>query len=186
MEDVTCPICLTGRRFHSGCLAAALGWIAHGDYQASTVETDLARQLAPTCYLCGTAPTEHVEHVVPKSRGGGDQWSNIGGACAPCNRAKSNRLLQLTKPQQDRFDQHQTAYRAAWSRVTHEAAASEILRLVYAGTTYTPGDPLEWIAEAIEDELFYCTDQQVTSVVAEAEQITAQFAQNDVRLAFFP
>jgi hypothetical protein len=185
MEDVTCPICLTGRRFHGGCLAAALGWIAHGNYQAPH-EPELARQLAPTCYLCGTARTEHVEHVIPRNGGGGDQWSNIGGACAPCNQAKSDRLLQLTKPQQDRLNQHQAAYRSAWSRVTPEAVASEVLRLVYASTTYTPGDPLEWIAEAIEDELDSYIDQQVTSVVAEAEQITAQFAQNDVRLAFFP
>lgn len=31
------------------------------------------------------APASHVDHIVPKSAGGGDEPSNLRAACAPCN-----------------------------------------------------------------------------------------------------
>lgn len=44
------------------------------------------------CYLCGE-PWEHMDHVIPLSRGGTHWPSNIRPACAPCNRRKYNKLL---------------------------------------------------------------------------------------------
>lgn len=46
------------------------------------------------CAYCGTGegPFE-VDHVVPVSRGGGDDHDNLCLACKPCNRAKSNKLV---------------------------------------------------------------------------------------------
>ena len=34
-----------------------------------------------------------VDHVVPKSRGGQHDWTNVVGACAQCNARKGSRLL---------------------------------------------------------------------------------------------
>ena len=52
----------------------------------------LARD-AYTCQYCGReARGLTVDHVIPRSRGGGSVWENIVASCAPCNRRKGNRL----------------------------------------------------------------------------------------------
>jgi len=42
------------------------------------------------CQYCGR-PAENVDHVIPKSKGGGHQWDNVVAACRPCNSRKENR-----------------------------------------------------------------------------------------------
>ena len=42
------------------------------------------------CQYCGR-PAENVDHVVPRSRGGGHTWENVVAACRPCNARKENR-----------------------------------------------------------------------------------------------
>lgn len=45
-----------------------------------------------TCAYCD-APAEHLDHVVPTSKGGPDVSHNLLPACAPCNLGKSNKSL---------------------------------------------------------------------------------------------
>jgi 5-methylcytosine-specific restriction endonuclease McrA len=56
------------------------------------------------CIYCGAAPGSlsrekvltrqdfTVDHIVPRSRGGRDQWTNTACACYHCNHRKGNRL----------------------------------------------------------------------------------------------
>lgn len=49
------------------------------------------------CVYCGAAPTStvlHVDHVVPKSKGGSDDPSNLVTSCQSCNGGKSNVRLE--------------------------------------------------------------------------------------------
>ncbi len=49
------------------------------------------------CCYCGKRfPTSelNLDHVIPRSRGGGTDWSNIVTACIPCNLKKGNRTPQ--------------------------------------------------------------------------------------------
>src|SRR5256714_3659385 len=43
------------------------------------------------CQYCGRA-AENVDHVIPKSAGGGHIWENVVAACRRCNQRKENRL----------------------------------------------------------------------------------------------
>ncbi len=46
-----------------------------------------------TCQYCGIEKgTLTVDHVIPRSKGGGSSWDNIVACCAPCNRRKGDRL----------------------------------------------------------------------------------------------
>jgi 5-methylcytosine-specific restriction endonuclease McrA len=45
------------------------------------------------CQYCG-GKAENVDHIVPKSRGGGHTWDNVVAACRPCNARKENRTPQ--------------------------------------------------------------------------------------------
>lgn len=44
------------------------------------------------CQYCGSRSTLTVDHVVPRSKGGGSNWENIVASCAPCNRRKGDSL----------------------------------------------------------------------------------------------
>ena len=44
------------------------------------------------CQYCGARSSLTVDHVIPRSKGGGSGWDNIVASCAPCNRRKGDRL----------------------------------------------------------------------------------------------
>lgn len=57
------------------------------------------------CQYCGRKESDlTIDHVVPKSRGGGDSWENLTTACKPCNTKKGSRtpaeagMAMLNKP----------------------------------------------------------------------------------------
>ncbi len=45
------------------------------------------------CVYC-MAPATSIDHVVPRSRGGGHSWDNVVSACHRCNHAKADRHLK--------------------------------------------------------------------------------------------
>ena len=45
-----------------------------------------------TCQYCGARGEQlSIDHVVPRSRGGGDTWENVTTACLSCNVRKGSR-----------------------------------------------------------------------------------------------
>ncbi len=58
------------------------------------------------CVYCGTASGRlTLDHVIPRSRGGGSEWENVVTSCAPCNLRKGNRLpheVNMVLPQPPR------------------------------------------------------------------------------------
>lgn len=44
------------------------------------------------CQYCGSGSHLTVDHVIPRSRGGGSGWDNVVTSCAPCNIRKADRL----------------------------------------------------------------------------------------------
>ncbi len=45
-----------------------------------------------TCQYCGARQQLTVDHVIPRSKGGSSEWTNIVAACAPCNRRKGDAM----------------------------------------------------------------------------------------------
>src|SRR5262249_26956835 len=54
------------------------------------------------CQYCGARSNLTVDHVIPRSKGGGSSWENIVASCAPCNRRKGDR----TPAQADMHPKH--------------------------------------------------------------------------------
>lgn len=44
-----------------------------------------------TCQYCGSHKNLTIDHVIPRSRGGKDDWDNMVVACMPCNTNKGNK-----------------------------------------------------------------------------------------------
>jgi len=63
-----------------------------------------------TCIYCGHRGTT-VDHIMPKSRGGGNTWGNLAACCWSCNNIKADRtpeeagmkLLWEPRPPKDAF-----------------------------------------------------------------------------------
>lgn len=49
-----------------------------------------------TCQYCGATKHLTIDHVIPKSKGGSEDWCNLVVACSKCNTAKGNKLLEHT------------------------------------------------------------------------------------------
>jgi len=45
------------------------------------------------CVYCA-APATSIDHVIPRSRGGGHTWENVVSACHRCNHVKADKILK--------------------------------------------------------------------------------------------
>lgn len=77
-----------------------------------------------TCQYCGTRTGDlTIDHVIPRSRGGGHSWENLVSACRVCNHRKGGktlaeaRLTLRTVPHEPHPGRYYTIQRAASSRV---------------------------------------------------------------------
>ncbi len=43
------------------------------------------------CVYCGSKRSLTIDHVVPKSKGGNNSWTNLVTCCSPCNRKKGDK-----------------------------------------------------------------------------------------------
>lgn len=54
---------------------------------------DITKILNLKCFYCQEAPSEHVDHIIPLTRGGNHSVGNLIGSCARCNIRKSNKTI---------------------------------------------------------------------------------------------
>jgi 5-methylcytosine-specific restriction endonuclease McrA len=48
------------------------------------------------CLYCGSKDGLTLDHVIPKSKGGPNSWTNLATCCMKCNVSKGDRLLEET------------------------------------------------------------------------------------------
>src|SRR6266702_829361 len=63
-----------------------------GSYTPQEIEVQYKRQKGKCHYCRNKMATYHIEHVIPISRGGTNDSSNIVLACPTCNMSKGNKL----------------------------------------------------------------------------------------------
>lgn len=57
------------------------------------------------CRYCGSQRDLQVDHIFPRSMGGGNQDDNLAVACASCNHEKSNKIGLMPRPvERNRFE----------------------------------------------------------------------------------
>ncbi len=48
------------------------------------------------CQYCGSTRKLTIDHIIPKSKGGADDWDNLVFACSTCHYKKANKYLGQT------------------------------------------------------------------------------------------
>jgi 5-methylcytosine-specific restriction protein A len=49
----------------------------------------MRRRRYPMCERCHRAPSQQTDHIVPKSRGGTDDWESLEALCGSCHSRKT-------------------------------------------------------------------------------------------------
>jgi hypothetical protein len=62
-------------------------------YIHGRVAARVLRSSGYKCIACGTTGGLQIDHIVPRSRGGSDDASNLQSLCAPCNLSKSGKYM---------------------------------------------------------------------------------------------
>jgi len=71
-----------------------------------------------------------IDHVVPRSRGGRHEWTNVIAACPTCNTKKGDRLLS----------------ELGWTlRASPSAPRGPIVLLTAAGVAHPPDEWIDWL-----------------------------------------
>lgn len=78
------------------CLRRRALKIANGVFRVTA--KDIRRLLQKPCVYCG-AKSEHIDHVIPLSKGGRHSVGNLVASCASCNLSKSNKFVMEWKVQ---------------------------------------------------------------------------------------
>lgn len=61
------------------------------EYNSKRINTDIqSRFIGQPCVSCGK-PADTIDHIVPLSKGGGNEDDNLQPMCWDCNRAKGDR-----------------------------------------------------------------------------------------------
>ncbi|MEB3336903.1 MAG: HNH endonuclease [Leptolyngbyaceae bacterium] len=55
---------------------------------------EVLRRDGHACQYCGSTRRLTLDHVLPRSKGGGHTWDNVVAACEPCNHGKGDRTPQ--------------------------------------------------------------------------------------------
>lgn len=99
------------------------------DLPVAFTRRNVYRRDGYTCVYCGDSPAASaltIDHVIPRSRGGGTTWENCVAACHPCNARKADHLPEEigfeldTKPGVPKWpggiDPRSLAERSVWHR----------------------------------------------------------------------
>src|SRR5579871_470762 len=95
----------------------------------------------------------HVDHVVPRVRGGTNQRDNLRAACVPCNLAKGARTVDAVRShcRRPRTTGHVAELaRLRWDRIVHGALLGALIGLMLGNgaTAVWLGIVSAWMARA--------------------------------------
>lgn len=72
-------------------------YVQRGPKRVALTRRNLLTRDGSRCQYCGGQPALReltIDHVLPRSRGGGSTWQNLVIACGTCNRRKGDRTPQ--------------------------------------------------------------------------------------------
>ena len=94
LEEHPDGICTTRRRYPSPSVIRLVYLIRRPRPRVKLTRREVFIRDNYTCQYCGRQGHDlTIDHVVPRSRGGGHSWENLVSACKTCNHRKGGKTL---------------------------------------------------------------------------------------------
>lgn len=71
--------------------------MAHPAYRSAEYQRNRKLLIGLPCFTGCGRPATTADHIVPKSKGGGPELSNLRPACARCNSSRGNRTRTVER-----------------------------------------------------------------------------------------
>jgi 5-methylcytosine-specific restriction endonuclease McrA len=91
------PIITRYKTYVSPVIIRLLNYIRYQSKLMRANRTRIYRRDQNQCVYCGSNKDLTLDHVMPKSRGGGNDWTNLVTSCFKCNLRKGNRTPDEAK-----------------------------------------------------------------------------------------
>jgi 5-methylcytosine-specific restriction endonuclease McrA len=88
------PIVTDRRDYRRPSVIRLLRYIYMPFKKVQLSRTNIYRRDDYKCVYCGAKEKLTLDHVIPKSKGGGNTWENLVTCCQKCNVAKSDKSLE--------------------------------------------------------------------------------------------
>jgi diadenosine tetraphosphate (Ap4A) HIT family hydrolase/5-methylcytosine-specific restriction endonuclease McrA len=142
----------------------------------------------PYCALCGAKPSPDImldiDHILPVSKGGTDEPSNLQVLCHRCNRGKGNDLIKSAKEAHRDFRNPQDGCifcSLEESRIIHQDDYVIVIKDKYPVTTgHTLIIPKRHVSKALD-----LTDIEMLSIFHMSKKITQELQNEDLKITGF-
>lgn len=95
LEEYSCTIASASRIFQSPSVIRLIYMIRRPRPKVKLTRREVFIRDNFTCQYCGRQAGDlTIDHVVPRSRGGGHTWDNLVSACKTCNHRKGGKSVQ--------------------------------------------------------------------------------------------
>lgn len=91
------PIITGYKIFVRPLIIRLLNYIKHQSRNIRPSRTRIYKRDNNQCVYCGSNKELTLDHVVPKSKGGGNEWTNLVTSCLKCNLKKGNKTPEDAK-----------------------------------------------------------------------------------------
>jgi len=83
-------------------------------YVKSKWRRELHRLTSFTCNYCGRVPSENIDHITPKHKGGCEAGHNLIAVCLRCNRSKGHEDFSTWYRRQEFYSERREQAVLAW------------------------------------------------------------------------
>lgn len=88
------PVCAGAARYDRPTIIRLLRYIPMPYRQLPLSREAILRREGFKCIYCGNKKKLTLDHIIPRSRGGGNTWTNLVAACHDCNVRKGDKKLE--------------------------------------------------------------------------------------------
>jgi len=85
------PICTGVKEFIRPLIIRLLNYVRYRPKGVKISRQRIFSRDKHTCVYCGSKRNLTIDHILPKSRGGKNTWTNMVTCCSPCNRKKGDK-----------------------------------------------------------------------------------------------
>jgi len=85
------PILSNAEQFIRPLVIRLLNFVKYRVHKLKINRHRLYKRDGNQCTYCGNRKNLTIDHIIPKSKGGGNTWMNLVTCCSSCNRIKGDR-----------------------------------------------------------------------------------------------